>query len=231
VLRAGDGLNADDVRALIGWSGVVPDEVEFPYDDDQSPGFVARPGNSAWTALWRYVRDYGAIARPGRLENVDTDWLSHPSVSVLEGLQDPYEGDPDVEYVEYGATMAGVAHPQGRYRRRVGDERTVFVALGLDDARTGEGWHVRMSDDSFGGVRRRPVVVVDRGKVESQLAEISDGERKRRIASDALVQLECPAHVGLELYDLVAFGGRNYRVVAIRETWKGGRLDQEVELG
>ena len=95
VLRAGDRLAGDDVRALVGWSGVAADEVDFDFDDDLSSGFVARPGASAWTALYRYLYDKQALARPGRLEAA-TVAGSRTSVSVIAAESDPFSGAADV---------------------------------------------------------------------------------------------------------------------------------------
>ena len=90
---------------------------------------------------------------------------------------------------------------------------------------------MQLSEDGVDGVRRRPVVHVDRSLTVGALAEVVEAMRRRGVMRDARVRLSCGAHGGLELYDLVAFGGESYRVVSIKETWQGGRLDQELELG
>lgn len=226
VLRAGDRTREGDVKALISWSGVSVDGVAFDGQGYVSAGFVARPGYSAWVALQRYIVDKGCLARPGQMEDPDEVFSSRVSVAVVQTAEEPYSGAADVEFVEYGTTAGAGQHVAGAWERRLGTDQKVYVALGEDDA-----WHVRLSDSEFRGVRRLPVVRVDRGRSGAALAAVTGGERRRDMVRDVRARLRCSAHAGLELYDLVALDGENYRVVAIRETWQGGRLVQELELG
>ena len=236
VLRAGDRSRVDDVRSLIAWAGVDPDLIELPAAGVSSPGFVGRLGESSWTALARYLLDQPVVVRPGRHEGggIATD---HPAVSVVEAAADPYaDTGVSANFVAFGVeglNYAGVDHPLGRYRCRSLSERLLTVAVGMLAGVVGESedWRAGLTG-GYDGVRPRLSVRVGRGWGGVQLEAVVEAERRRRMVADVAVWLQCPAHVGLELYDLVAFrDDERFRVISIREVYERGRLEQEVELG
>ena len=132
-----------------------------------------------------------------------------------------------------GLNYEGVDHPLGRYRYRSLSERLLTVAVGMLAGAVGESedWRASLTA-GYDGVRPRVAVRIGRGWSGDELAAVVEAERRRRMVADVLVWLEGPAHVGLELYDLVAVrDDERLRVVGIAERYEGGRLVQEIELG
>jgi hypothetical protein len=236
-LRAGDRQRADDVRALLAWSGVAAETAALPGGAGLSPGFVAPAGFFAWDALQQYLLDLAVIVRPGRMESgvIADDPLA---VAVTPTVDNPHEygGDAVVSFADIGGWSAqypALTHPAHWTERRGAAARTLVVALGMlpDGVLGGEDWRAGLTG-GFDGVRPQAVVHVNRGWAAAQLDAVVEAERQRELVRHVRLRLRCPAHVGLELYDKAqAFDVETCRIIGITETWQGGRLEQEVEMG
>lgn len=247
VLRAGDRTVRQDLEAIAAWSGVWLDferGAEFFDAAGKSAGFVCTPRLSNLTALQQYLLKWPHVLWCGRRDADDGtgDW---GQFSVIVSYLDPdiSYADPDdsterptvhlIEPEHAPGSYENIRHPVGAWEQHITIGDVLTVVLGMNQYGTlSEVWSVS-STGGYNSVRPKPDVRVSRAWDANQVGAVAWGEYVRNRPSDALVRVEMPAHVGIELWEFVMWREEEIplRVIAIREQWKDGRLMMELELG
>ena len=238
VLRAGDRTVRQDLESIAAWSGCWLDIEGVGILDGAglSAGFVCSPRSLNLTALQQYLLAWPYVLRCGRRDVDDgTGGWGQFSVIAMHLGSDVYAGEPTANFVEpeyMPGFDANIGHPVGAWEQRLTTGDVLTVVLGMNRYGTlSEVWSAS-STSGYNSVRPTPDVRVSRAWDANNVGAIALAEYVRNVPSNTYVRAEIPAHVGIELWELVVWrDDERLRVIAIREQWKGGRLMMEIELG
>jgi hypothetical protein len=239
ILRVGDRLRSEDVRALIVWAGVKPDAVAPPDPARRSPGFVASVGQTLGGALTEYLQPIAAVVRPGRLESGDIA-TNHPSVSIVAARWDAGGATPVLHLVhrtEAVNVWANIVHYlDDETLTEATTDSVIAVAIGMrtSDPADGEDWRVQVTDaHQYGRVRPHPLALRNRRWTSADLEAVAAAAAGQAQGGTPRLRVRCPAHLGIELFDPVIVHNddpRMWRLTALTEVFVNGRIDQELGL-